>query len=1353
MNLSYQLTRVSVYSLFFGLLVSCIIGTPAWAQATSNATVAGQVVDQSNAAVAGAEVVLLDASTSTRRTTTTNDVGRYVFTDVQPATYQVTVTHPGFAMQKVSSQQVQVGLALTLNFTLEIGSTSTVVEVKATAAAELQTTNAAVGTTLSGDALMVLPNLGRDASTLMVLQPGVTPSGFTAGAYADQNTFTLDGGNNSDDMAGNNTSYVTNFTGQGGTQTNGSPSGVLPTPVESIEEFRVTTFNQTADFNSSIGGQVQMVTKRGNNQFHGSAYGYYFATNVGAANTWVNNHTPSTLAHLPYTPLPSNHRDRFGATLGGPIAPHFWGGKTYFFFNYEGLRFPNVSTYERPVPSALMRLGVIQVPDSSGKYQPYNLNPVAVTGPDGTVYQPARCGGNLCDPRGIGINPIVSKIFNTQLPLPNDPIYASNGADLYNVQGFLSTIRAPLTSNSYVGRIDHDFGEKWRFMASYRSLRLVSLTTNQVDIGGVLPGDTLGQPAAVAPRDQVPSFYVAGLTTTINPTTTNSFIFNYTRNFWQWGSANAPPQLAGLGGAVEIASGATNSQAESATAANILIPYNINTQSVRQRFWDGQDKLFKDDLSKIKGNHLFQIGGLYQRNFDFHSRTDNGSGVNNQVVYQIGSSGINFTNSPYIPTTVPTSQFSAYQNLYAEVLGLVNQPQVAYTRAGKDLTLQPLGSSAFDQSLIPTYNVYFSDSWHVKPSLTLSYGISYTLEMPPYEANAKQVELVGPDNQLINTTDYLAARKKAALAGQVYEPTLGFSTVNHVGTNGIKYPYDPFYGGVSPRIAAAWNPNYDSGLLGTLFGHSKTVIRGGYGRIFGRLNGVNLVLVPLLGPGLLQAVSCAGASKNGQCVGTNNVDPSTAFRIGTDGGVAPLPAASQTLAQPYIPGFNGNPQAADPNVLDPHYRPERTDNFSFTIQRELSSKTTLEVGYIGRIIKNEFQEINLDAVPYMTTLGGQTFAQAYAATYQAVPATGTVGASANFAAQPFFETALGGANSAYCTGYSNCTTAVLSKNTSSFRNTAVSDIWSAMNRAPSWILGRTMISSPINGGSGQATAIGTTTSLGYGNYNALFVTFRARDFKGLTAVSNFTWGRALGTGTLGQANSGNTPLDVWNLDSNYGPNNFDIKFIYNLAMYYQPPYFKTQHGIFGHILGGWTISPLFTAQSGPGISPSYSEGSCTGCQAFGEVSAGSGFGSSTENAVGAAAYTGGNSAHTNVPGSNGIGTNNPTGLNMFSDPATVYTQFRRCVLGVDTSCGGYYDLRGMPTWNLDATVAKDIGLFRERVGATLIFQITNVLNHFQPGTANYGPNSLSLTSPTLFGRITAQANTPRNMEFGLRIHF
>jgi hypothetical protein len=280
---------------------------------------------------------------------------------------------------------------------------------------------------------------------------------------------------------------------------NGAPTGTVPTPVESIEEFKVGTSNQTADFNSSAGGQIQMVTKRGTNEYHGSAYEYYFSTDVGDANTWKDDHTP---AHgLPYTALPSTHQNRYGFTTGGPLTPAFWGGKTYFFVNFEGFRFPNNGTYERQVPSALLRAGVVQLPNASGQEIPYNLNPTAVT-VGGVSYAPALCGSVSCDPRGLGLNPIVNQIWSKQMPLANDPTFG----DQYNTQGYLSTLATPQISNSFITRVDHDFNDKWRFMASYRVTRYTQLTNSQVDIGGALPGDTFGVPAASAPRDQIPSY-------------------------------------------------------------------------------------------------------------------------------------------------------------------------------------------------------------------------------------------------------------------------------------------------------------------------------------------------------------------------------------------------------------------------------------------------------------------------------------------------------------------------------------------------------------------------------------------------------------------------------------------------------------------------------------------------------------------------------------------------------------------------------------------------------------------------------------------------------------------------------
>src|SRR5207253_6569354 len=392
---------------FFLALAVCVgvlltlSSTPAFAQGETG-SVTGVVTDAQGSTVAGADVTLTDVATKSPRTTTTNDSGRYHFASVPVGTYDITISKSGFKVHKAAAQKVSIATQLTLDVALEVGALSETVVVTSQAGSELQTANATIGNTIDLKNLELLPNLGRDATSLLSLQPGVTPRGDIAGSYMDQNTFTVDGGNNTDDMAGNTIGYIQNFTGITGSQTNGMASGVVATPIESVEEFKVNTVGQTADFNSSAGAQVMMVTRRGNDQWHGSGYGYYFATNHGGANSWENNHTTfnkgvvppgspkcsagSTYSTgdnncvLPYTPLIPNHRSRFGFSLGGPATKlKVLGGKTYFFVNYEGFRYHNSTTFERAYPTAAFRAGVIQVPDVNGVYQPYNLNPFPVT--------------------------------------------------------------------------------------------------------------------------------------------------------------------------------------------------------------------------------------------------------------------------------------------------------------------------------------------------------------------------------------------------------------------------------------------------------------------------------------------------------------------------------------------------------------------------------------------------------------------------------------------------------------------------------------------------------------------------------------------------------------------------------------------------------------------------------------------------------------------------------------------------------------------------------------------------------------------------------------------------------------
>jgi hypothetical protein len=1301
------------------LLVVAFGMTAAWGQSTNTGTVVGVVTDQTGAVMPAATVTLTDTITHNERATTTNDQGHYVFVNVPPSKYDISASKSGFSVAKILNDVVNVGTQTTANLQLQVGQTTQIVEVQSTGS-ELQTLNATVGNVVTSIALTSLPSLGRDVSTFATLQPGVSPDGAVGGTVVDNSSFQLDGGNNTNDMDGSMSVYTPTFAGDptGGIGQGYMATGVMPTPADSVEEFKVNTANQTADFNSSSGAQVQVVTKRGTNSIHGDVYEYYFDNNFNA-NTWQNNNTG--------TKLPDYHYNRFGAAAGGPILPwNFLGGKTYLFGNYQGFRWPNSATYETLVPSAAMRQGLL----TFGGVQ-YNV----------ATY----------DPRGIGMNSLVQQMWTKYEPLPNDlNCTFSSRCDKVNIQGFKGNVALPQTDNFWVFRLDHDFGPKWRFMSSYRYYKLLRASTSQVDIGGFFAGDKLGVPAAVSSRPQQPWYYVAALTTNITSNVTNDFHYSYLRNYWSWNDKEDTPQFSQLGGALE----------PFGETASALTPYNLNTQSVRTRFWNGHDNMFRDDLTWLKGSHLLQFGGTYQRNYDVHQRSDNGGGINYQPVYQLGTTGGSGISGVPLPVGFSGSSTSWGRD-YASILGIVSIAQTAFTRSGPTLTLNPPNTHAFDQSTINFFNVYASDSWRLKPTLTFTYGLGWTVEKPPTEKNGKQIELVDASNNLISVEKYLAAREAAALQGNVYNPNIGFALVGNV--NGKpKYPYNPFYGEWSPRIALAWNPQFDSdSLFGRVFGHNNTVIRGGYGRVYGRLNGVDLVLVPLLGTGLIQAVQCIGPTIAGACAGSGGANPTNAFRIGTDGNTAPIPAPSATLPQPDYPGVNAIAAGAG-EALDPNFRPNVTDTITFTIQRQLSQRITLELGYIGRKITHEYQPININAVPYMMTKGGQTFAKAYAGiemglncnvSVNACGANVPAGAAAQLAffnalpKQPFFEAAM---NPAYCAGYASCTAAVAANELGNLTAQAVWEMYSDLDNG-GFNFARSMMNTPLPGAfgaQGQMTSgVGVNASIGFGNYNAGFFTIKMNDWHGITTQQNFTWSKALGTGAVVQASSQYTADDPFNLKAMYGVQPFDRKFVYNLWVVYEPPYFKGQHGIAGRLLGGWKFAPLFTAGSGEPMQIYTTNG---GGESFGEGDSYSGgnFYSNESAVLNGKLNQGTSSLHYNVAASG-------NGLNIFSDPAAVFNMVRNPILGLDARNGGYGVFRGFPYWNMDLSLQKN---FRIAERFSLEFQtvFTNVLNHMQPEDPNgyfTGTGNLDASNPASFGNVAGQINTPRQMEFGLRIKF
>jgi len=1308
-------------------LAFAMSATTLWAQSTATGTVAGVVTDSSGAVVPGVAVALIDSTTGASRITATNDTGRYNLANVTPGVYDLTFTKNGFTQSKLTSQEVEVGKSATINVTLAVGATSAVVEVQASSV-QLETTNATIGNTVSGAALENLPSLGRDVSSFITMQPGVSPDGSAAGTVVDQTAFMLDGGSNSNDMDGSSGVYNPNFGDDpaGGLFSNpnnaisgavagingGQPSGVMPTPVDSVEEFKVATTNQTADFNNSSGMEVSIVTKRGTSAWHGTGYEYYLDNNF-SANTWDNNQAS------PKIPVPDWHRSWFGGAIGGPIIPKdILGGKTYFFFNYQGARWPNSETITKLVPSADMRNGILH--DLTNPAITYNLNTL--------------------DPRGIGINSFVQQLWNSHMPSPTPgagcgALAGDTFCDGVNTLAFRANMAIPQNDNFAVVRLDHDFGQNWHVMGSYRYYHLTRATDDQIDIGGFFSGDKVGAPVSLTNRPQVPWFLVFGVTTNINSHVTNDFHYNFLRNWWQWGSAGDPPQFSNLGAALEPFGEKKN---------DVAAPYNVNTQQTRTRFWNGRDNFFRDDVSWLRGVHLFQFGGQYQHNWNYHQRTDNGGGINYYPVYLLGDS----SGSGNVDLTGVSSAFSnpTLAREAAAILGIVTDTQQAYTRSGANLTLNAPLVPAFDKVTIPYYNLYFNDTWHMKPSLTITYGLGWALEMPPKEETGKQIMFVGPNGAAIDTQSYLSQRKAAALAGQVYNPEIGFALIGNV-TGHPNYEYNPFYHAFSPRIAAAWNFNKD------------TVIRGGYGRIYGRLNGVGLVLGPLLSPGLIQPVNCVFVFSNGTCGTGGTLDATNAFRIGTDGKTAPIPSASQTLPQPFFPGVGANSPAATASPTDPKFRPNSVDSFDLTVQHQFSRNISMEVGGISRWVHNELLSVNLNSVPYMMTLGGQQFKTAYANIERAIGCTTSVGAcgaaipsptigpggppnpayTAYFNSLPqqaFFTAAL---QPGYCTGsyagvaYANCTAAVALQQAGNFQSQSVFSMWSALDSGA--------FNFPVSmmNTAGQVSSnVDMTTSLGHGNYNAAFVTLKVNDWHGVTLQNNLTWSHDLGTGGVVQATSQQGVVDPFNFDTQYGTQPSDRHVVNTMFVVYQLPFYHGQQGMLGRLLGGWTTSFVFAAGSGAPLNC----GTTTGSGGNG-YSGGQDFGSGD----GTNLFTDGNCIQT--VGNTSASVHNVNGVySIFGNPTAVYSTIRPLILGNDTRSGGYGQFRGLPYWNLNMGIKKNIRI-TERFSAEASLSVENFLNHNQL----IDPSLSVINTAATFGQLSVEGTTPRTMEMGIRVNF
>lgn len=1294
------------------------------AQTLTTGQVLGQVSDPSGAVVPHASVTLRDRSTSAVRTTATDTAGQYTFAQVVPGSYSLTVVAGGFAQSVVPLISVGVGRTSTINVNLRLGQQSELVEVRSTPGAELQTLDSTVGNTVGSNELLALPTIERSTTSLLLLQPLAMPQqststtqasrfgGQVAGARSDQNSFLLDGGEITNPTSGN-TDYWKAFSG--------SPEGSIPTPVESIQEFSLETNNPSGPLTLGGGAHVVMVTKRGTDAYHGSLYEYYRGA-VLNANRWDANFLGRA--------RPNIVDNRFGGSFGGHVLSDSW--KSYFYVNYEGRRRSDAAFITRLVPTDTMRQGMLRFFDASGSGTPvsYPLQPGNISSLCGIT------GTNSCDPRAnalgtrAGLNPAMRQLWSL-MPAGNDPSIG----DRLNTIGFSAYSKFPVTTNLGIVRFDHAFNPKLQWTASYRHYTEDAGIARQADIGGIVRNDVRGAPTILSTIPRQPRYLVTGVTSNFTQYLTNDFRLSWLRDYWQWIDLPPFPQLPSITPAALVPGGdSVNTQ---------IVPVNIDTQNSRTRKWNSHGLDLRDDVSWLRGKHLLRFGGSFKHTWAYFQRDDGQQ--NNQTTLQYFLGTVNNLGGVTIPassrpptcsTTVttnclPSSQTANWNNLYAQMLGLVDGASILRARdAG--LNLRPQGTDLSETVRYNQATVYAQDSWRVGSTFTVTYGLAWEASIPPVEDNGKFMMAVDSNNNLVSPRDYLEKRRQAALAGQVFNPPIGFVPI---GKTGRKYPFDFVKGNFAPRVSAAWQPNFESGVLGRLFGRGKTVFRGGYWHFYDRLNGVQTAIDPLQAVGFGQALLCQGPGLNAattvDCRGSSGVTPSTAFRVGVDGSTIVLPPLASTLATPVVPGTTGSVPPAGANIpfvpnsflLDPQWKPGSHNQWDFTIQREIGNGR-IEVGYVGHTASNIYMGIDLNQVPFFMTAGGQSFAQAFDTVAQALRSGSAV------TAQPFFETALAGSTK-FCGGsFANCTAGVVSSFSSAFTNQQARNVFNGIQSA--FKLG------PATQAATQFTNFFYWSSVARSNYNAGFVSYRVRAYHGLTLDANLSYGHSLDNTGVNQ-DTDRAFTNSYKPDYDYGTSVFDRKLVFTALGVWQVP-LHSLTGWVNRVVGGWQIAPIISISSGLPLRVLDGSGQEFGQTSLGEVS----------EAIRTGSGSTGGSRH-NVTTTTGCGSSaNPatggTGLNIFADPGAVCGLFRPIQLSTDTTSRGG-TLRGLGAWNVDLSLVKNIQV-TEKIKLTLSSEFFNVFNH-----VNFLDPAMSLQSPQTFGVLTTQANDPRQVQLGLRIDF
>jgi hypothetical protein len=615
-------------------------------------SIVGTITDASGASVPGATVTLTNIGTSNRRTAQSNADGNYEFVNLVPGRYRVDVEKTGFKHLTHDDIEVQVQANVRVDGAMQVGDVGQTVEVTA-AAPLLQTESSSLGTVVDTRKVEEMPLNGRNVINLVTLVPGVVAQGQSMQNPSGQNIFSFGNFQIGGAIAGQNATFLD---GAPLNVAQGSLIALIPTQ-DATQEFKVQTNSLGPEFGRFAGGVINLTSKSGSNDFHGSAY-EFLRNKVLNANTFFNN--------LSGKPRPAFTQNQYGTNLGGPIKHD----KTFFFFSWEGLRQRQGFPYLVNVPTAAQRAGDFsQTYNASGALIPI-YDPLTTCGRLGNAPCASTNNADITRAQFPGnVIPVsrldpAAKILANYWGAPNTP-----GQGPQNLLNFSANANSGGNNDEYNTRIDHSISDKQRLFGRYSYWTNYSLA--QDPYGTKVYQDR-------GPETWIVNSVVLGDTYTVSPTT----IADLRLTFLRFAYDRVPGSL-----------GTDLTKYGLPAALNSQVSFQVVPTPVVQNFsdiWTSQGPgsvihqrndsyALYPSVTKIAGSHTLKIGGEVRRQITNYIQSNVGSGIyhfdniftaKNPTASGGGGTGVGFASfmlgygaSGNVVTPSPYS----YRNYYAGV--------------------------------------------------------------------------------------------------------------------------------------------------------------------------------------------------------------------------------------------------------------------------------------------------------------------------------------------------------------------------------------------------------------------------------------------------------------------------------------------------------------------------------------------------------------------------------------------------------------------------------------------------------------------------------------------------------------